>query len=247
MIAQADCEAREVVDDPAQTFRDCSKTTGAVACSVTPSNMNACFPSCLSDSSYLLHLFARAGDYLFPFLGHLVWPAIVLFFGWYFRNAIGALINRAFSMKAFGVELLAGSTGDLLAARAFEEDVGPFTPPGSWSHQIEASKAQFQFDPQKAGNIYFFSHDLMLCYCALITMADSGMINHTLTCAVDHVQRFGLKDTIIHKALAKMHDNALSTKEADWTPQRRRQEARKLWLIARTVGNLLEQAYPTRG
>jgi len=200
------------------------------------------YPLLIGTSSYPLHILARVGDYALPLLAMTAWPVVVLSFAWYFRNALGALINRAFSVKALGVELLAGSTADIFAARAFEEDVGQFMPEGSWSHQVEATKNEIRLDANRAVNIYFFSHDIMLCYCALITMAEASTIVHTLNCAVDHVQRFGLKDTIFHRALAKMLVDARETKEADWTPQRRRQEARKLWLIARTVGNLFEQA-----
>ena len=192
-----------------------------------------------------LHFAARVCDHLLPYVGILTWPAVVVFFGWYFRNIVGALVNRAFSMKLLGVEILAGSADDILAAHAMEDDAGPFTPTGSWSHQIEASRSTIRFEPRNASNIYYFSHDLMLCYCALITGADPSLINHTLNCVVDHVQKFGLKDTIFHNALAKMRQNALDTKEIDWTPQHRRKEARKLWLIARSVGGLLEQAFPT--
>jgi hypothetical protein len=208
--------------------------------------MNTCLAALFFGSVDLLHLAARAADYLLPFIGQIFWALVALFLVLYFRHAIGALINRVFSLKALGIELLTGSMDDVLAARALGEDVGQFTPEGSWSHQVQASKDTIQFLPEKAGNIYFFSHDTMVCYCALITGSDSALINHTLSCVVYHVERFGLKDTVFHMALAKMLNEARNTKEADWTQQRRRREARKLWLIARNVGDLLEHFYPTR-
>ena len=203
--------------------------------------MNIVLAASFFDLGHLLHLAARSAQYLFPFLAQIAWPVITLIVVYLFRPAIGAFINRLFSFKAHGFEVQAGATGEVMAISALENDLGPLLPTGSWSHQVEADINRAVIDANKFSDVYFFSHDLLLCYFSLTTDGDPEMITHTLTCAVDHIEKFGLRGTIFDNALKKILADAHKTDAAGWTPKRRRQESRKLWLIARTIGDGLEK------
>jgi hypothetical protein len=209
--------------------------------------MYSCLASFVSVWTFVMHFAARSAHYLTPVIGQLVWPSVVIYFLWRFRHAIGALINSSFHFKGGGIEILADRTGDLLAANALENDLGPLTPGGNWAHQVQAEIEQGNIDPQKFSDIYYFSHDLLLSYFVLILEGEPEVIVHTLTCAVVHLENLGLKGTLFDKGLLKILEDAKRTDAAGWTPKLRRQESRKLWIIARTIGDGLERLQRTRG
>jgi hypothetical protein len=141
-------------------------------------------------STDLLHLASRTCDHLAPFLGSIAWPLITLAIVWWFRKELVALIRRVTRIGAPGIDVFLEAMGDYSAQlsptqSALDNDVGIFLPEGSPLHQVEGSESSFQIDAKKAGYVYFGSHDLMLCYFALISEGEKEMIVHTLTCAVD--------------------------------------------------------------
>jgi hypothetical protein len=185
--------------------------------------------------SWFLHFAARVVSLLTP----IAWPATVFIIVLLFRKQIALLISKLKGAKGFGVEVVTLDAASL--SDEFTRNVRDFMPSGNWlTGQDGKPGATFHFGPKKAENFYFFSHDLMLCYAALLTGAESDVIVHTLRSAIAHVEKIA-PGTPHHQGLVRLLKEAENTSEVDWTDKRRRQDARKIWLIARSFGDITQQ------
>ncbi len=183
-------------------------------------------------------MLAKAVTLLTP----VAWPFVVLLIVLVFRRPLAVLITKLRGAKGFGVEVVtldAAETQGLAAE--FTSNVRDFMPSGNWmAGQQSKPGATIHLGPKRAENFYFFSHDLMLCYAALLTGAESEIIVHTLRSAIAHIEKFA-PDTPHHQALLRLLKEAEKTSDVDWTEKRRRTDARKIWLIARNLGDIVQQ------
>ncbi|HXJ59252.1 MAG TPA: hypothetical protein VNU68_21550 [Verrucomicrobiae bacterium] len=158
-----------------------------------------------------------------------------------FRPPLSMLISRLTGFKGFGVDIVTRDVDAQIevqqAKRLFDNDVSGLMPQAQ--DASEPSLMNIDTSPEKAGSLYFFSHDLMLCYCALITGASSDVIHHTLNSAIAHLERIGPGTTYEHR-LKKLLREVATRNEADWTEGRRREAAQLVWRMARTVGSFIE-------
>lgn len=184
----------------------------------------------------------RIVDTFVTLLGPLAWPIVAIWVAFLFRKQISNVLGKLKGAKGFGLEVL---TLDVDETRGlvseFRSNVRDFLPKGDWTGgQPSKQGATIHLGPKRAENYYFFSHDLMLCYASLLTGAEKEFIIHTLESAIAHIQTFA-PETPHHLGLVRLLGDAKKTAEADWTEERRRQDARKIWHIARNLGDIVQR------
>jgi hypothetical protein len=173
----------------------------------------------------------------------IIWPALVGGLVWVFHPQLKLLLGRIKEGKILGVELML----EAYKASEFEQTVSAYMPGASWlGKQATSAEITVELSTRRLASYYFMAHDLTLCWSAVVSGAPRNMIVHTLTCAIDHSGKIGLSNTPFHGALVQILGDAKATKDADWTPELRRIEGRKLWTIARKTGDLLLQIFPDR-
>jgi hypothetical protein len=188
--------------------------------------------------NWFVHAAARSVTLLTP----IAWPIVVIMVVLLFRKQLSILLGRLKGAKGYGVEVVTCDVYETheLAAE-FTNNVRDFLPSGNWTEGLQGEQRWIiQLGPEKAENFYFFSHNLMLCYTALLTGADSEIIIHTLRSAITHIEKFA-KDSPYHLGLVVLLKQAEKNTEADWTEKRRRLNARKIWLISRNLGDKIQQ------
>lgn len=187
--------------------------------------------------TWFLHVVARAISLLTP----VTWPLVVLIVVLLFRKQLAILIVKLKELNFGGQVLTFDVTETQGLAAEFVSNVRDFMPSSNWKadDKIELGTTIY-LGPKRAENFYFFSHDLMLCYAALLTGAESEIILHTLRSAIAHIEKIA-PETPHHKGLLRLLKEAESASEADWTEKRRRTDARKIWLIARSLGDIIQR------
>jgi len=185
-----------------------------------------------------LHAAARSVTLLTP----IAWPIVALVAILIFRKQLARLLNRLKGAKGYGVEVVTLSVDETRGLAAeFANSVRDFMPSGNWAAgQPAKQNAPIHIGPKKSENFYFFSHDLMLCYTALLTGAEPDIIVHTLRSAIAHLEQIA-PNTPYQKGLLRILKDAERTSDADWTEKRRAQEARKVWLISRSFGDVIQR------
>lgn len=175
-------------------------------------------------------------------LSPIAWPVVILVIALLFRKPLTVLISRLKGVKGYGLDVVTQDVDDTRGLAAeFIVTIRDVMPSGNWSDGPSGSPAaQIEIGAGTAQNIYFFSHDIMLCYCALITGAESAIILHTLRSAIAHIEKFA-PGSKYDTGLRKLLQEAERCSESDWTEKRRRQDARKLWLISRHLGDRVQQ------
>jgi hypothetical protein len=189
--------------------------------------------------NYILHFLSRVSVHLFPFLASTAWPIVALCFIFIFRKQLRVVISRIKGGKGGGFEIITQDFGDGLLTREFTDSIRDVMPDGSWdTGEKPLDGVRVVIGPRMAGSIYYLSHDLMLCYCALITGAEREIIVHTLRTANSNIEKFAI-NTKLHLGLRKLLQEAEKTDEGDWTEKRRKSDARKIWLISRHMGEVI--------
>lgn len=98
----------------------------------------------------------------------------------------------------------------------------------------------------KPGSVYYFAHDLMLCYIAATDNSPLGIIIHTAKQARHHLGQIGFGDTPFMAQLSGFIKESEAGGEALWTQEYRKAAAADLWRISRTVGDIIVQMQPVK-
>lgn len=181
--------------------------------------------------NYGLHLIKQGIVHLSPVAWQLTLLIVVLLF----RKQLKSLINNLREAKGFGVEIITRDVAGAQLADEFSRNISHFMS----GTQGEAG-ASLEINSSLAENYYFFGHDLMLCYCALITGADADVISHTLQSAIAHIEKFG-KGRPYDLTLKKLLADSKQRNASDWTEKLRQVESIKVWRIAREVGDIIQK------
>jgi hypothetical protein len=99
---------------------------------------------------------------------------------------------------------------------------------------------------RNATSVYFFSHDLMLAFAALITNSPRVMVIHTASCAAHHLSQMGFAATPFHSQLREIIAECVAATDAQLTPARRAALAAEIFRLSRTVGNIVERMQQNR-
>lgn len=191
---------------------------------------------------FSLDWFLRVIGKCVTLLTPIAWPVVVIAVVLLFRKQLSNLLGKLKGAKGFGLEVLTLDVDETQGLAAeFRNNVRDFLPSGNWTTgQPIKPGATIHLGPKRAENFYFFSHDLMLCYTSLLTGAESEIIVHTLRSAIAHIEKFA-PDTPHHQGLLQLFKQVEKCSEADWTEKRRRQDARKIWLISRNLGDIIQR------
>lgn len=168
------------------------------------------------------------------FATSLAWPLLVLALAVIFRDELRALIGRLHEAEFFGQKIVAANVLEKkfsspvdVAVRPFLGHSGLFVPEGF----------KMKTDPR---GVYFFSHDLMLSYAALLTRSTKETMIQTLASAERHLVDLGFKDTPVFQKFHAVFQAVESATPTRLDDNERAGLAHELWQISRFVGSITE-------
>jgi len=106
---------------------------------------------------------------------------------------------------------------------------------------------QITLDPSGFANsvgIFYFSHDVMLCFAALLCGAPRKMIFHTARQAKNHLAQIGFAATPLVGQLEQIMSECDPRIENDILMNHRYELAAEIFRLARIVGSIIEQTAP---
>ena len=96
-------------------------------------------------------------------------------------------------------------------------------------------------------SVFYFSHDVMLCFAALLLGGSRQLVFHTANMARTHLSRIGFAATPLVKLLEEIMVEFNPSVDAVINEERRSQVAAEVFRLSRTVGLLIEQIGPKAG
>ena len=169
------------------------------------------------------------GELVTTIIGHLAWPATILFLIWFFRKEIHRTFGRLASAKfPGGTELTLfpnESPESQLGRRKQKEDAGR-------GEMVEGKWDKF-------GNIYWLGHDLMWTVDVIMRDGSKRYICHGLKQSLHHLTEIGLGDTSFGENLKRLYENAGNSLESDWDYEKRQRVATDVLQLRDQIGSLI--------
>jgi hypothetical protein len=169
------------------------------------------------------------------FISILVWQLIVVGFVLAFRSELAALISRIRSAEIFGQRILTDNYKEVRTSQSgMDAHISPIL-----LGQGLSVPANFipRNDPTA---VYFFSHDLMLTYAAILTGARKAIADLTIRSASAHFTTLGFDQTPVNARFLDILNRIQKTDYADWTNDFRAELANDIWVVSRFVGDVIQ-------
>ena len=95
---------------------------------------------------------------------------------------------------------------------------------------------------QNHASVFFFSHDAMICFSALLTNAHRRIAAYAARQAAHHLTEIGFGSTPFRMQLNGIAADCDNLAAEDWTPDRRARLAAEVLRLTRTVGSIIQSA-----
>ena len=105
----------------------------------------------------------------------------------------------------------------------------------------EVTTSQPAIIKDRVASIYWTGCDATFAYDAILRGGERATIAHVLRQANHHMKGTGMKGSPIQIRLQRLTDEAATSLEKDWTPQRRVDDAREVYAIAREFGEMTQK------
>lgn len=173
------------------------------------------------------------------FVSILFWQIIAVGSLWCFRDEIASLLTRITAATIFGQKIVtANIRGELNSKTGVDGHVGPIL-----SGQALSVSATFKpaLNPTA---IYFFSHDFMLTYAAVLTGSRKAVIELAAASAQTHFKTLGFDTTPVDYRFASIVKRVYETKQSEWTNDFRGELADDIWIVSRFIGEVIQKRLP---
>jgi hypothetical protein len=174
-------------------------------------------------------------DGLASIVGHLVWPGLVAFLVWVFKEPVRDVLTRGLSGKLPGGLEINIAPPDRLHETRRENDTElghPLAPQNSYMWR------------KKVANTFWLGHDLMFTIDVILRGKPREEIVHGLCQSLHHLEEIGLSDSIYGSNLERLYESAVGSLESDWTAEKRISVTRDLLSLRNGLGALVKLEQP---
>jgi len=175
----------------------------------------------------------------YQFISVFIWQLTVAGFIYLFRTELAALFSRIRSAEIFGQKILTNNVNEVTSKTS---SMDAHLLPILYSQALSVSE---DFRPQNDPTaFYFFSHDLMLTYAAVLTGARKRIAELTIRSAEVHFLTLGFASTPVYARFQEVMNRIKETGQKDWDRELREELANDIWAISRFVGNVIAVRTP---